>query len=124
MDAWKPVIYPLLKSAGVLAQLVRALACHARGRGFESRTSRHSSSHEKPDLFGLFLTNGVLAQLVRALACHARGRGFESRTSRHSMNTVRLAGLFLFLATIMLPLRGHSCGPIFRIILPTWLASL
>lgn len=82
MDAWKPVIYPLLKSAG------------------------------------------VLAQLVRALACHARGRGFESRTSRHSMNAARFAGLFLFLATIMLPLRGHSCGPIFRIILPTWLASL
>ena len=31
---------------GVLAQLVRALACQARGRGFKSRTSRHSSTLE------------------------------------------------------------------------------
>ena len=27
--------------AGGVAQLVRALACHARGRGFKSRHSRH-----------------------------------------------------------------------------------
>lgn len=27
--------------SGVLAQLVRALACHARGHGFKSRTPRH-----------------------------------------------------------------------------------
>ena len=29
------------RPCGVLAQSVRALACQARGRGFESRTSRH-----------------------------------------------------------------------------------
>ena len=27
--------------AGVVAQLVRASACHAEGRGFEPRQSRH-----------------------------------------------------------------------------------
>ena len=31
-----------LRTGGGVAQLVRALACHARGRGFESRRSHHS----------------------------------------------------------------------------------
>ena len=34
--------YHCCLSNGGVAQLVRALACHARGRGFESRHSRHS----------------------------------------------------------------------------------
>ena len=29
------------KFIGLLAQLVRALACHAKGHGFKSRTDRH-----------------------------------------------------------------------------------
>ena len=32
---------PSRERCGGVAQLVRALACHARGRGFESRHSRH-----------------------------------------------------------------------------------
>jgi hypothetical protein len=34
-----PISHPI-KSYGLLAQLVRSLACHARGHGFESRTVR------------------------------------------------------------------------------------
>ena len=31
-----------MKRLGLVAQLVRALACHARGRGFEPHPSRHA----------------------------------------------------------------------------------
>ena len=46
---------PLLPQKGVVVQLVRIFACHANGRGFESRPHRN--------------TNSPLAQLVRASHC-------------------------------------------------------
>ena len=58
---------------GLVVQLVRIHACHAWGRGFESRPDRLL---RKQYFFGL------VVQLVRIHACHAWGRGFESRPDR------------------------------------------
>ena len=62
---------------GLVAQLVRALACHARGRGFEPHPSRHryasvaqlvEQGTENPRVVGSIPTGGTisadLAQLV------------------------------------------------------------
>ncbi len=71
--------------AGV-AQLVRVPACHAGGRGFEPRHSRHSPQDTGYRLGAVarYRECAGVAQLVRVPACHAGGRGFEPRHSRHS----------------------------------------
>ena len=55
---------------GRLAQLVRALACHARGRGFEPHPSRHSYASvaqlveqrtENPRVVGSIPTGGTIS---------------------------------------------------------------
>lgn len=56
----------------MLAQLVRALACHARGRGFESRTSRQSECKPRnyseafcfTEAFALFGLNDTLLDFI------------------------------------------------------------
>ncbi len=74
---------------GAVVQLVRIPACHAGGRGFESRPLRQlfkkgcSSSILFVSLSSCFEQHrGAVVQLVRIPACHAGGRGFESRPLR------------------------------------------
>src|SRR5690554_3146095 len=69
---------------GLVVQMVRIHACHAWGRGFESRPDRKIKQ-----LFGFEgllcpvpRAKGLVVQLVRIHACHAWGRGFESRPDR------------------------------------------
>src|SRR5437588_2825311 len=56
---------------GGVAQLVRASACHAEGRGFEPRRSRHS----------LTRVASVASSITWPIP--AEGRGFKHRLSRH-----------------------------------------
>src|SRR5690554_3760327 len=69
---------------GLVVQLVRIHACHAWGRGFETRPDRNII--QPFCLGGLFCpvprAKGLVVQLVRIHACHAWGRGFESRPDR------------------------------------------
>ena len=83
----------------MVAQLVRALACHARGRGFEPHPSRHSQKHlistlsasvaqlveqrtENPRVVGSIPTGGTIcgfSSFGRASPCQGEGGGFEPR---------------------------------------------
>ena len=63
----------------MVVQLVRISACHAEGRGFESRPHRPFKIYNTRLKI---LKIGAVVQSVRISACHAEGRGFESRPHR------------------------------------------
>ena len=83
---------------GSVVQLVRTLACHARGHGFESRPSRHSCLQyasvaqlveqrtENPRVVGSIPTGSTMkatkcgfSSFGRAPPCQGGGSGFEPR---------------------------------------------
>ena len=85
---------------GLVAQLVRALACHARGRGFEPHPSRHSQyasvaqlveqGTENPRVVGSIPTGGTIrgfSSFGRAPPCQGGGGGFEPRNPLHNTGT-------------------------------------
>ena len=64
---------------GSVVQLVRTLACHARGHGFESRPSRHICGFSS---FG------------RAPPCQGGGSGFEPRNPLQESGSFLRSGFF------------------------------
>ena len=75
---------------GPVVQLVRTLACHARGQGFESPSGRHFASvaqlveqgTENPRVVGSIPTGGTIrgfSSFGRAPPCQGGGGGFEPR---------------------------------------------
>ena len=104
---------------GLVAQLVRALACHARGRGFEPHPSRHSDASvaqlveqgtENPRVVGSIPTGGTIlpnregkcgfSSFGRARPCQGRGGGFEPRNPLQK-SRIFLIRLFLSIAKAM-----------------------
>src|SRR5690554_6510118 len=80
---------------GLVVQLVRIHACHAWGRGFESRPDRKI---KQPFGFeGLLCpvprAKGLVVQLVRIHAWHSWARGLESRPDRKIIQTFGFGGL-------------------------------
>ena len=91
----------LLKNTrnGLVAQLVRALACHARGRGFEPHPSRHFSEY-MPRGFSSF---------GRAPPCQGGGGGFEPRNPLQKTLVPKNESFFIQVADLVYHHRT-KCG--------------
>ena len=97
---------------GLVAQLVRALPCHGRGRGFEPHPGRHYASvaqlveqrTENPRVVGSIPTGGTsdfvadfcgFSSFGRARPCQGRGGGFEPRNPLHRRTRSLVSAIYL-----------------------------
>ena len=100
---------------GPVAQLVRALACHARGRGFDPHPDRHfytapllyasvaqlvEQGTENPRVVGSIPTGGTtfrgFSSFGRAPPCQGGGGGFEPRNPLQNENHTASGVVFCF----------------------------
>ena len=125
--------FPSFKN-GLVAQLVRALACHARGRGFEPLPGRHFTRQfasvaqlveqrtENPRVVGSIPTggtsgNGKIAATIRGFSsfgrarpCQGRGGGFEPRNPLQKKRSTLVVLLF-FLCLLYGAVRQGALSP-------------
>ena len=93
---------------GLVVQLVRTLACHARGRGFEPHPGRHFASvaqsveqwTENPRVAGSIPAGGTkkcgFSSSGRAPPCQGGGSEFEPRNPLQNLRTLKIS-LVLYL---------------------------
>ena len=97
--------YRIYSNWGPVVQLVRTLACHARGQGFESPSGRHfiqpllyasvaqlvEQGTENPRVVGSIPTGGTkkcgFSSFGRASPCQGEGGGFEPRNPLQIRNS-------------------------------------
>ena len=93
------------KGLGPVVQLVRTLACHARGRQFEPDPGRHYASvaqsveqgTENPRVIGSIPIGGTIcgrSSSGRAPPCQGGGSEFEPRRPLQKKKTLKIRRLF------------------------------
>ncbi len=116
-------------TSGPVAQLVRALACHARGRGFDPHPDRHSLQQpllyasvaqlveqgtENPRVVGSIPTGGTIcgfSSFGRARPCQGRGGGFDPRNPLQTR--VRIQFVPVIIRRRSQAVRQRSAKPLF-----------
>ena len=100
---WNKSQFPRAYDHGPVVQLVRTLACHARGRGFEPHPGRQyafvaqsvEQRTENPRVVGSIPTEGTISGFSssgRAPPCQGGGSEFEPRNPLQTSKTASLAG--------------------------------
>ena len=87
--------FPLKKNKtniGAVVQLVRILACHARGRGFEPRPHRQNKTKEREPDGVLFFMKGTVKRVSSPDPLHFQQRAISAAGSEHLPYKQRVGG--------------------------------